>query len=154
MNSFIAAALLTGLMIPAVYAQDFQNQDGFGQAQALQEYFDAAPENANKSIIYVFYNNNDCYGCPQAMDMFEKLYQKRYADVYSLFMIDYQNDQEYDFITQYQLSRPLEVVMVRIQDGAAFGYEKIENLQNMTSDTVSFDDYVSNRIDNFLGDNG
>lgn len=154
MNSFIAAALLTGLMIPAVYAQDFQNQDGFGQAQALQEYFDAAPENANKSIIYVFYNNNDCYGCPQAMDMLEKLYQKRYADVYSLFMIDYQNDQEYDFITQYQLSRPLEVVMVRIQDGAAFGYEKIENLQNMTSDTVSFDDYVSNRIDNFLGDNG
>lgn len=153
MNSFIAAALLTGL-IPAVYAQDFQNQDGFGQAQALQEYFDAAPENANKSIIYVFYNNNDCYGCPQAMAMFEKLYQKRYADVYSLFMIDYQNDQEYDFINQYQLSRPLEVVMVRIQDGAAFGYEKIENLQNMTSDTVSFDDYVSNRIDNFLGDNG
>lgn len=153
MNNFIAAALFTGL-IPAVYAQDFQTQDGFGQAQTLQEYFAANPENADKSIIYVFYNNDDCYGCPQAMAMLERLYQKRYADAYSLFMIDYQNDQEYDFITQYQLSRPLEVVLVRIQDGAAFGYEKIENLQNMTSDTVSFDDYVSERINGFLGNNG
>lgn len=153
MNNFIAAALLTGL-IPAVYAQDFQTQDGFGQSQALQEYFEASPNNANKSIIYVFYNNNDCYGCPQAMAMLENLYQRRYADTYSLFMIDYQTDQEYDFITQYQLSRPLEVVLVRIQDSAPFGYEKIENLQNMTSDKTSFDDYVSERINSFLGNNG
>lgn len=153
MNNLIAAAILLGL-VPTVYAQNFQTEDGFGQTQALQEYFDANPNNTNKSIIYIFYNNNDCYGCPQAMSMIENLYQRRYADTYNLFMIDYQNDQEYDFITQYQLSQPLEVVLVRIQDGAAFGYEKIENLQNMTSDTVSFDDYVSERINNFLGNNG
>ena len=37
--------------------------------QTLQEYFEAAYPHYDKSIIYVFYNNNYCYGCPQAIAM-------------------------------------------------------------------------------------
>ena len=83
--------------------------------------------------------------------MLEELYNKKYADKYNLFVINYQNDQEYNFISTYNLSQPLEVVLVRIQDGSTFGYEKIENLQNQISDKISFDDYVEYRINSFLG---
>ena len=84
----------------------------------------------------------------------EDIYQKYYANKYSLFLINYQNDEEYNFIEMYDLKQPLEVVMVRINDGAVFGYQKIENLQNQISDITSFEEYVRYRIDSFLGNNG
>ena len=82
----------------------------------------------------------------------EELYQQYYSNEYSFFMIDYQNDEEYNFIETYNLSRPLEVVLVKIEDGESLGYQKIENLQNMISDKTSFDEFVRYKIDNFLGD--
>ena len=146
--------LLMCLISWSVKAQVLMNRNIDSAQQALQEYFAESATNYNKSIIYVFYNNNPCYNCPQAMSMLEKLYQEYYADKYSLFMINYQDDNEYGFVTAYNLARPLEVVLVRIEDGSAFGYQKIENLQNQTSDNVSFDEYVRYRIDSFLGNNG
>lgn len=133
-----------------VYAQLPQYQGGYNPNQSLQEYFAAEDQNYDKSIIYVFYNNDYCYGCPQAMEMLEQLYQKKYADEYSLFMINYQDDDEYNFIATYSLSQPLEVVLVKIEDGNSLGFVKIENLQNLISDKTSFDEYVSYRIDSFL----
>lgn len=136
--------------IDNVCAQFPQYQGEYNPNQTLQEYFAAEDENYDKSIIYVFYNNDYCYGCPQAMEMLEQLYQKKYADEYSLFMINYQDDDEYNFIAKYSLSQPLEVVLVKIEDGNSLGFVKIENLQNLTSDKTSFDEYVSYRIDSFL----
>ena len=150
----IIFVLFMSLISQSAKAQLFQYQDINGPQQALQEYFAESDANRNKSIIYIFYNNNPCYGCPQAMSMLENLYQKYYATQYSLFMIDYQNDNEYGFVDAYNLTQPLEVVLVRINDGAAFGYQKIENLQNQISDTISFEEYVRYRIDSFLGNNG
>lgn len=146
-----ALILISCLLSFAAQAQLPQYQGEYNPSQSLQEYFAAENGNYNKSIIYVFYTADSCYECPKAMEMIDELYQKYYADQYSLFMIDYQNDDEYNFIATYNLSRPLEVVLVRIQDGSSFGYEKIENLQNMTSDQISFDKYVRYRIDSFLG---
>ena len=149
-------AILTAVMLllpVAVRAQLPQYQGGYNPEQNLQEYFDEARGNYKKSIIYVFYLPDECYECPKAMSMLEELYRQYYADKYSFFMIDYQNDNEYNFIAAYDLKRPLEVVLVRIDDGASFGYEKIENLQNMISDKISFDKYVRYRIDSFLGHN-
>lgn len=150
----IVLALFISLAAISVKAQLLQYQNVIGPQQALQEYFAASDANRNKSIIYIFYNNNSCYGCPQAMSMLEDLYQKYYADQYSLFMIDYQNDNEYGFIDAYGLTQPLEVVLVRINDGAAFGYQKIDGLQNQISDKTSFEEYVRYRIDSFWGNNG
>ena len=147
-RQILTAAML--LLPLAAYAQLPQYQGGYNPEQNLQEYFAAAYGNHDKSIIYVFYAPDECYECPRAMTMIEELYRRYYADKYSFFMIDYQNDDEYNFIATYNLSKPLEVVLVRINDGASFGYEKIENLQNMISDKISFDKYVRYRIDSFL----
>lgn len=151
MDKFLLFAIAYLFAIKYVYAQLPQYQGEYNQNQTLQEYFAAENENYNKSIIYVFYNNNYCYGCPQAIDMLERLYKSKYADKYSFFIINYQNDDEYNFIATYNLNNPLEIVMVKIEDGYSLGYEKIENLQSMISDKISFDDYVSYKIDSFLG---
>ena len=151
-KSILTAAML--LLPFAVQAQLPQYQGEYNPDQSLQEYFAAENGNYDKSIIYVFYTPDECYDCPKAMALLEELYQKYYADKYSFFMIDYQNDDEYNFIATYDLSRPLEVVLVRINDGAAFGYEKLDSLQNMTVDANSFNKYVREHIDAFLGHNG
>lgn len=83
--------------------------------------------------------------------MIEQVYNNNFADRYNIFLINYANDQENDFIQTYNLTQPLEVVLVQINDGASFGYRKLENLQDMTSDPVSFNDYLVNQINNFLG---
>ncbi|MBQ8785365.1 MAG: hypothetical protein IJZ59_04905 [Alphaproteobacteria bacterium] len=146
---FIVILLICQAMV--VNAQLPQYEGSYNDNPTLQEYFDAAYPHYDKSIIYIFYNNEYCYGCPQAIDMLEKLYYEKYADEYDLYIIDYQNDHEYNFISTYNLSQPLEVVLVRIQDGSSFGYEKIENLQNRIYDKIAFDDYIEYRINSFLG---
>lgn len=124
--------------------------DGYMPSQGLQEYFDASRANYDKSIIYVFFNNEPCYTCAAAIEMIENLYDREFINDFNMFLINYQNDEENNFIETYRLSKPLEVVLVRINDGAAFGYKKIENLQDMTSDPVSFNDYLSNQITDYL----
>ncbi len=150
MKKFILSlTLLLTTAIP-LHAQ-VEPIDGYMPSQNLQEYFNADNTNYNKSIIYIFFNNEPCYTCATAIEMIENLYNREFIDDFNMFLINYQNDNENNFIETYQLSNPLEVVMVRINDGAAFGYKKIENLQNMTSDPVSFNDYLSNQIIDYLG---
>ena len=128
--------------------------DGYMPSQGIEPYFDADESSYDKSIIYIFFNNEPCYTCAAAIEMIEQFYDQNFIDEYNMFMINYQNDDENNFIQTYNLSLPLEVVLVRIDDGAPFGYTKIENLQNMTSDPVSMKDYFVNEVNNFLGNNG
>ena len=141
--------LMLAVGVPA--AAQVQNADGYMPSQTLQEYFDANRTNYDKSIIYVFFNNEPCYTCAAAIEMIEQIYDSHFIDEYNLFMINYQNDQENNFIQTYSLSKPLEVVLVRIDDGAAFGYRKIENLQDMTTDPVSLQDYFISQVTDYLG---
>lgn len=128
-------------------------EGAYNPNQNLQEYFDEAAPNYDKSIIYIFYNNNPCFQCPQAIEMIEQVYNEYYKDQYSMFIIDYENDDEYNFIETYNLSQPLEVVLVRVNDGATFGYKKLDNLQNQLSDPTSFSENLQNQINDFLGNN-
>ncbi len=138
--------------IPAAFLRaQVQNTDGYMPDQSLREYFAASDNNYDKSIIYVFFNNQPCYTCAAAIEMVEDIYNNAFIDRYNMFLINYADDEENDFINTYQLSKPLEVVLVRINDGASFGYQKLENLENMTSDPVSFKDYFINQVNNFLG---
>ncbi len=150
MRAFIfVLALLTALPASA----QVQPTDGYMPSQGTQEYFAASETNYDKSIIYIFFNNEPCYTCAAAIEMIEQIYDRNFIDEYNMFMINYQNDDENNFIETYSLSKPLEVVLVRIDDGSPFGYRKIENLQDMTSDPVSLQDYFVNQVNNFLGNN-
>ena len=149
MKKFII--LITLLWCGFAYAE-LQFQDNNDSNIDLQEYFAESRPNYNKSIIYIFYNNNPCENCAQAIELIEQAYNQNFANNYSLLLIDYQDDREYNFIENYNLSRPLEVVLQRVDDGATFGFKKLENLQNQTSDPISFQENFINEVNNFLGD--
>lgn len=150
-KNYIIEALALSFVLGLAANAQIENTDGYMPNQNMQEYFDESNANYNKSIIYVFFNNQPCYQCAAAIEMIEKVYDQNFIDQYNMFIINYQNDQENDFIDTYNLSKPLEVVLVKINDGASFGFEKLENLQDQISDPVSFKDYFVSAVNNFLG---
>src|SRR5574344_1115327 len=104
MHKILWAILLVSAIILPLRAE-LTYESGYIPNQSLQEYFNEAYPNYNKSIIYVFFNSDmSCYNCPQTIDMIEKVYDEYYQNLYSFFIIDYANDQEYNFIETYNLT--------------------------------------------------
>lgn len=152
MQKALWAFLLASAIILPLHAE-LTYQGEYNPDLTMQEYFNQAYPNPQQSIIYVFYNdvNMSCENCPQTIELIEQVYDNNYQNTYSLYVIDYGNDDEYNFIEAYQLNQPLEVVMVRVDDGAVFGYKKLENLNYQISDASSFADNLKYQIDSFLG---
>ena len=145
-------AFLLGISIILPLHAELSYQGEYNPNITLEEYFNEAYPNPKKSIIYVFYNdvNMSCENCPQTIELIEQVYNNNFQNDYSLFIIDYGNDEEYNFIQTYQLNQPLEVVLVRVDDGAEFGYKKLENLNYQIYDTTSFQDNLKFQINSFL----
>lgn len=141
--------IMVALAIPLHAELTYQGE--YNSNQNMQEYFSEAYPNYDKSIIYIFFNNNQCYECPQTIEMVQQVYNQYYQNQYNLFIINYQNDDEYNFIETYNLNQPLEVVLVQVDDGQTLGYKKLENLQNNISDPESFRMNLREQINGFLG---
>ena len=139
------------LQIATASAQSLQYDGTYNPDTPLKQYFAAEDENYQKSIIYVFFNDESCYGCPQTIAALEDIYNRYYQNKYSFFIINYQQDTQYDFATAYNLTEPLTVVLVKVNDGAAMGYEKLTDLQNQISDADSLERYFRYRVESFLG---
>lgn len=142
--------IMLALALPLHAQLNYQGE--YNSNQNMQEYFSEAYPNYDKSIIYIFFNNNQCYQCPETIALIENVYNQNYASEYNLFVINYQNDQEYNFIQTYNLSQPLEVVLVQVDDGQTLGYKKLENLQDNISDPETFSRDLRYQINSFLGE--
>lgn len=106
----------------------------------------------SRSLIYVFKRGeNPCYGCNETVSMIEDVYNEYYKDKYFLYVVDYLDNDPDNYTGIYNLTQPLEVVMVKIVEDASEGYKKILNLQDDISDVVSFQLDLRADIDNFLG---
>ena len=151
MSKFISLCLLGTILAQPVQAA-LVYQGEYNPNQSMQEYFNASYYNYSKPIIFVFFNNDPCYDCGETANLIQQIYEQNYQGKYSFFIINYQNDQEYNFTSNYNLSRPLEVVLQNVEDGQALGFEKLNDLPNMTSAPVSFADYLTYRINSFFGD--
>ncbi len=151
MNKLIFALFLLTLNFNA-WAQTpvFENSNGL--QPSIEQYFQEENPTYDRSMIFVFFNNEPCAQCAAAIAQIEEIYNRYYKDLYGFSIINYQNDDEYNFIETYNLFRPLSVVLLRVDDGAVFGYEKLDNLENQISDPVSFDDYFRFRVNSFLGE--
>lgn len=144
-------ALIFIIAASTANSQQLQFNENYSPDTPIQQYFQEAYPNYNKSIIYVFYNNPGCYGCPETIAMLEQIYNSYYKDKYSFFIINYLEDDQYNFIETYNLSKPLTVVLVKVDDGAVFGFEKLDGLPEQISDPVSFSDSFRFRVNSFLG---
>ena len=146
-------SFLLGISIIMPLHAELSYQGEFDSDMTMQEYFNAAYPQPQKSIIYVFYNdiNMSCQNCPETIALIEDVYNRYYQNDYNLFVIDYGNDDEYNFIQTYQLNRPLEVVLVKVDNGAQFGWKKLDGLNYQISDTLSFSDNLQYQINSYFG---
>lgn len=121
-----------------------------GNNPDISEYIEASDKNWDRPIIYIFYNSEiGCDICPQAIEEIYQIYEENYINTCSLFEIDYSKD--FQMQTAYDLSQPLSIVVVLINDGMARGYYKIDNPQNWLSDRYYMEETITNQINNFLG---
>ena len=121
------------------------------ETEVEEQYFQNENQNPDKSIIYIFFNNQPCPTCPQAIEMIEEVYNQNFLNNYSLFTINYGEDSNAGFIQTYALSNPLEVVMVDVENGEVQGYQKIEGLQDMVTNSEGFNEYFITQVNGYLG---
>ena len=153
MKKILPVLLLTSALISPnkiAYAQQLIYQGGYNPNLSFQQYTEMEHPRPQKSIIYVFYSGVPCAGCQDAMDLIWNIFNTTYDNVYDLQVINYEKDREYNYIEAYQLTEDFVVVLVLADDGATFGYKKLENLQNQVSDAVSFKDNFTYQVDSFL----
>jgi hypothetical protein len=115
-------------------------------------YFAAAYPKRDKSIIYVFYDDEPCDLCAQTVALTKEIYERYYARLYDFAVINRQTDTEYDFTAAYRLNAPLSIVFVRQADGEGFGYKKIDNPQNFYEAPEDYTRYLVGQINDYLGD--
>ena len=151
MLKFIYAGLLALGIISNAQAELYY-EGGYNPNLTLQQQLAADNPYYPRPIIFVFYNNNPCYECPQTIELIEDVYNANYQGIYDFYIINYQDDLNYNFIQNYNLSQPLEVVLQQVVDGQMTNFRKLEYLQNQISDPTSFFDNLTYQINSFLGE--
>ena len=142
--------LLFFICVTCVSAGNAQWVNLSGNNPYITQYVEENEDNWNKSIIYVFYNNEPCEYCVEAMGLLYDIYQQDYSNQFSYFEINYQEQGEFVFSTAYMLEQPLSVVLVKINDGMSRGYYKIENPQQWLDNKQFFVQQITTAINNFL----
>ena len=120
------------------------------QTELEEEYYQRINTSPNKSRIYIFFNNEPCPNCPQAIEMIEEVYNQNYLNNYDLFLINYAEDANSGFIEKYNLTNPLEVVMVDVENATPIGFQKIEGLQNMINNPPAFNQFFTTQVNGYL----
>ena len=82
--------------------------------------------------------------------MIEEVYNQNYLNDYELFLINYAEDANSGFIEEYNLTNPLEVVMVDVENATPIGFQKIEGLQNMTNNPPAFNEFFTTQVNGYL----
>lgn len=108
------------------------------------------PKNQNLPEVIIFDNSaNTCNNCHRAIDMIIDILKKNYKHKIHAYLINVQNHPE--FISAFKLKGPLNLVVIRVSDGAAFGYKKLSGLQSQITTANQFNQRIKEFIDNFLG---
>ena len=98
----------------------------------------------------ILYNSaNPCETCDKAINLIVRLIKTNYTNRLRLYMINTADSPE--FSTFFKAYSPLTFVIIRISDGASFGYEKLSGLQSQTDDITVFNRRLQEFINNFLG---
>lgn len=152
MKKVIASAVVLSFAATSALAQQPVYEGGYNPNFTFEQYEELAYPKPEQSQIFIFTNGEPCYGCEQTISLITQIYNENYQNLYQLQQINYQTDTEYNYQQTYNLSQPLEIVLVKNQDGENLGYRKLENLQNQSDDPVSFEDNFINDVNSYLGE--
>lgn len=134
--------LILGLLLFCPYISAADNS-------LLQELY-TNPETARKPEAILFYNSdNPCETCEKAISLTIDILRRNYIGKLHLYLINLAHHPE--FIPIFKIIGPLTLVIVRISDGAAFGYTKMEALQSHIISPELYQIELKSFINNFLG---
>lgn len=134
MKKIICLAMIAWTMwvVPAEAQYDENDYSGY--------YGQTGPAESNgngsyngKPIIYVFYNNDPCDSCGEAIAMIEQTYRQNWQGIYDFYIVNYQDEEDagnYTFTENYNLEMPLTVVLQYVNDGYFTKYQKLPYLYN------------------------
>lgn len=109
-----------------------------------------APQTQTKPEALIFYNSaNPCENCEKAINLTINILRQNFSGKLHAYLINL--NQHPEFITAFKLKGPLSLVIVRIDDGASFGYTKLESLQTRITSTQDYKRELIEFINNFLG---
>lgn len=152
MQKFWGFVGIVSACFSAISSATAQYIDLSGSTPFIRQYVQEAPENWEKSIIFVFYDNAPCPECARAMGMIYDVYEQNYANQFSYFEINYQDEGEFPMQLAYNLQEPLAIVLVRINDGMSRGFSKIDNMQYWVNNPLYFKEKLMTAINDFLVD--
>ncbi len=89
--------------------------------------------------------------CPQTINSIYNVWQNNFADLYDYFEINYFQDQEYNFIQNYQLRAPLSIVLQNVNNGVMTNWVKIDNPQTGYLPSPIYKERLISDINNFFG---
>jgi len=108
------------------------------------------PEHQKLPEVIILYNSeNSCENCNKAIDMTIRVLKENYRHKLHAYLINIAKHPE--FATEFNTHAPLTLVVIRISDGTAFGYNKLTGLQSQTDDFEDFNRRITEFINNFLG---
>lgn len=108
------------------------------------------PKGKHLPEAVIFYSTaNPCENCHKAIDMLIAVLRENYQGKLHAYLIDTARHPE--FISAFKLHGPLTLVVIRISDGAAFGYRPLYGLQSQTENPKEFARHITDFINNFLG---
>lgn len=107
------------------------------------------PEGKTLPEAIIFYDsaNSNPEDTP-TINLIIQILKANYQGQMHAYLIDINRHPE--FISAFKLSSSLTLVLIRISDGAAFGYEKITDLTDGIDDITSYTQMLTEKIDNFL----
>lgn len=121
----------------------------YAQTATLENLY-TNPKGKKLPEAVIFYNSaNTCENCDNAIRLLETTLKNNYEGQMHAYLIDIEKHPE--FISAFSLSGPLTLVIIRISDGAAFGYKKLTGLQSIATEPRIFSHKVTEFINNFLG---
>lgn len=118
-------------------------------APATLENLYTNPEGKKLSEAIIFYNSaNTCETCPETINRLITVLKQNYQSKLHAYLIDTSKHPE--FISAFHLTGPLNLVVIRISDGAEFGYRKLSGIQSLNNN-AAFSRRITEFINNFLG---
>lgn len=104
---------------------------------------------SQKSEVIIFYNPLiPCENCHNTIDNIISILRQNYKNKINSYLINI-NDHP-SFITHFDLNGPLTLVIIKINDNASFGYRKLTGLQSEIYDPISFQNLITEFINNFI----
>lgn len=115
----------------------------------MREMYPNSPSMLNRGIMYIFYDGEKCSDCAEAIKELYDIYSLNYEADYAVFEIDYSQDLGVNFQGIYDLTQPLSVVLVQINNGQAWGYQKIDNLYQYADNPQMLRKTFMEQVNNF-----